>query len=77
MRTESLLAHEQLCVHLRSFYGVEPCSPHRNVSTAVSHKPGGRFPHNRSSRLSRLRRGRAITQYVLSVARSLSIHSRM
>jgi hypothetical protein len=27
VRDSSLLAHELLCLHLRSFYGIEPCSP--------------------------------------------------
>lgn len=27
MRDSSLLAHELLCLHLRSFYGIEPCLP--------------------------------------------------
>jgi hypothetical protein len=27
VRNSSLLGHELLCLHLRSFYGIEPCSP--------------------------------------------------
>jgi hypothetical protein len=42
MSTESLLAHELLCLHLRSFCGIEPCSPGKKESTMRSKKATGK-----------------------------------
>ena len=38
MRAESLLAHELLCVHLRSFCGVESSSPDKKGSNRAPKK---------------------------------------
>jgi hypothetical protein len=45
MRNASLLAHELLCLHLKSFYGLEPCSPSPEARTvrALTRKVGRRF----------------------------------
>jgi hypothetical protein len=40
VRDSSLLAHELLCLHLRSFYGIEPCS------TAIKASPVRRRAKN-------------------------------
>jgi len=50
---DTLLAHELLCLQLKSFYGVERCSPSQEASTLrVRMKKGGKF---RSTRLRKWR----------------------
>ena len=49
MRNASLLAHELLCLHLKSFYGVQPCmqqcspSPEAPTVRALTRKAGRKF----------------------------------
>jgi hypothetical protein len=45
MRNASLLAHELLCLHLKSFYGLEPSSPSPEAPTvrALTRKAGKKF----------------------------------
>ena len=49
MRNASLLAHELLCLHLKSFYGVQaclqPCSttPEAPTGRALTRKAGRKF----------------------------------
>jgi hypothetical protein len=38
VRDSSLLAHELLCLHLRSFYGIEPCSTAIKAGAQASQK---------------------------------------
>jgi hypothetical protein len=57
MPNTSLLAHELFCLHLKSFYGEQPCSPSPEASTAsASKKKGGkRSPVTSSLRLRKWR----------------------
>jgi hypothetical protein len=52
MHNTSLLAHELLCLHLKSFYGVQPCSPSPEAPTvpALTGKAGKKFRATRSLR---------------------------
>jgi hypothetical protein len=42
MSNRSLLAHELFCLHLKSFYGEQPCSPSREATTICASKKKGR-----------------------------------
>jgi hypothetical protein len=57
MVNASLLAHELFCLHLKSFYGEQPCSPSPGAPTVcASKKKGGkRSPVTSSLRLRKWR----------------------
>jgi hypothetical protein len=57
MANTSLLAHELFCLHLKSFYGEQPCSPSTEAPAGrASKKKGGkRFPSASSLRLRKWR----------------------
>jgi hypothetical protein len=42
MPNTSLLAHELFCLHLKSFYGEQPCSPSPEAPTVCASEKRGR-----------------------------------
>lgn len=57
MANTSLLAHELFCLHLKSFYGEQPCSRSPEASTVgvPKRKGGKRFPTGGALRLRKWR----------------------